>query len=127
MNMNEKDIDLLTRKLMQGTAEQPSTSLNSRIMALIMREKKRVYKYSVKKQFTPAGIFGMFVAYMLVLAGIMHWVRLSPEGLETVWGFLHGYFPIILTVVSGVSYFFLFTQLDNWLKREETHKKNIQS
>ena len=36
MNMNEKDIDHLTRKLMRGTAEQPSASLNSRIMALIM-------------------------------------------------------------------------------------------
>ena len=31
MNMNEKDIDHLTRKLMRGTAEQPSASLNSRI------------------------------------------------------------------------------------------------
>ena len=45
MNMNEKDIDHLTRKLMRGTAEQPSASLNSRIMALIIQEKKRVYKY----------------------------------------------------------------------------------
>ena len=39
MNMNEKDIDHLTRKLMRGTAEQPSASLNSRIMALIIQEK----------------------------------------------------------------------------------------
>ena len=37
MNMNEKDIDHLTRKLMRGTAEQPSASLNSRIMALIIQ------------------------------------------------------------------------------------------
>mgnify|MGYP007099570211 CR=1 FL=1 len=36
MNMNEKDIDHLTRKLMRGTAEQPSASLNSRIMADIL-------------------------------------------------------------------------------------------
>ena len=36
MNMNEKDIDHLTRKLMRGTAEQPSASLNSRIMALFV-------------------------------------------------------------------------------------------
>ncbi len=49
MNMNEKDIDHLTRKLMRGTAEQPSASLSSRIMALIMQEKKRVYKYYIKK------------------------------------------------------------------------------
>ena len=43
MNMNEKDIDHLTRKLMRGTAEQPSASLNSRIMALIIQE-KNAYK-----------------------------------------------------------------------------------
>ena len=77
MNMNEKDIDHLTRKLMRGTAEQPSASLNSRIMALIIQEKKRVYKYYIKKRFA-----------------------------------------------SGISCFFLFTQLDNWLKREEIRRQN---
>lgn len=75
MNMNEKDIDHLTRKLMRGTAEQPSASLSSRIMALIMQEKKRVYKYYIKKRFTPVGIFSMFVAYMLVLVGILYLVK----------------------------------------------------
>ena len=74
MNMNEKDIDHLTRKLMRGTAEQPSASLNSRIMALIIQEKKRVYKYYIKKRFTPVGIFSIFVAYMLVLVGILYLV-----------------------------------------------------
>ena len=78
MNMNEKDIDHLTRKLMRGTAEQPSASLNSRIMALIIQEKKRVYKYYIKKRFTPVGIFSIFVAYMLVLVGILYLVKLSP-------------------------------------------------
>ncbi len=60
MNMNEKDIDHLTRKLMRGTAEQPSASLNSRIMALIIQEKKRVYKYYIKKRFTPVGICRLY-------------------------------------------------------------------
>ena len=115
MNMNEKDIDHLTRKLMRGTAEQPSASLNSRIMALIMQEKKRV---------TPVGIFSMFVAYMLVLVGILYLVKLSPGGAETVLGSLRAYFPIVLTIASGISCFFLFTQLDNWLKREEIRRQN---
>ena len=94
MNMNEKDIDHLTRKLMRGTAEQPSASLNSRIMALIIQEKKRVYKYYIKKRFTPVGIFSIFVAYMLVLVGILYLVKLSPGGTETVLGSLRAYFPI---------------------------------
>ena len=93
MNMNEKDIDHLTRKLMRGTAEQPSASLNSRIMALIIQEKKRVYKYYIKKRFTPVGIFSIFVAYMLVLVGILYLVKLSPGGAETVLGSLRAYFP----------------------------------
>mgnify|MGYP003232818854 CR=1 FL=1 len=119
MNMNEKDIDHLTRKLMRGTAEQPSASLNSRIMALIIQEKKRVYKYYIKKRFTPVGIFSM-----LVLVGILYLVKLSPGGAETVLGSLRAYFPIVLTIASGISCFFLFTQLDNWLKREEIRRQN---
>ena len=79
MNMNEKDIDHLTRKLMRGTAEQPSASLNSRIMALIIQEKKRVYKYYIKKRFTPVGIFSIFVAYMLVLVGILYFYAFLPD------------------------------------------------
>ena len=124
MNTNEKDIDHLTRKLMRGTAEQPSASLNSRIMALIIQEKKRVYKYYIKKRFTPVGIFSIFVAYMLVLVGILYLVKLSPGGAETVLGSLRAYFPIVLTIASGISCFFLFTQLDNWLKREEIRRQN---
>ncbi|WP_297903605.1 hypothetical protein [uncultured Parabacteroides sp.] len=122
--MNEREIDHLTRELMRGTTEQPSASLNSRIMALIMQEKKRVYRYYIKRRFTPAGILGMFVAYMFVLVGILYLVRLSPGGIETVLGSLRAYFSIVLTVASGISCFFLFTQLDNWLKREEMRRQN---
>ena len=95
-----------------------------RIMALIIQEKKRVYKYYIKKRFTPVGIFSIFVAYMLVLVGILYLVKLSPGGAETVLGSLRAYFPIVLTIASGISCFFLFTQLDNWLKREEIRRQN---
>ena len=37
---------------------------------------------------------------------------------------LRAYFPIVLTIASGISCFFLFTQLDNWLKREEIRRQN---
>lgn len=124
MNMNEKDIDHLTRKLMRETAEQPSASLNARIMALIMQEKKRVYKYYIKKQFTPVGIFSMLVAYLFVLVGVLYLVKLSPGGTDTVLGSLRAYFPIVLTIASGISCFFLFTQLDNWLRGEEIRRQN---
>ncbi len=121
--MDEKDIDCLTRELMRGTAEQPSASLNSRIMALIMRKKKRVYKYYAKRWLTPAGIFVMFLAYMLILVGILYLFK-SFGGKETVLDSLRVYFPVILTIVSGISCFFLFIQLDNWLRREEIRRKD---
>ena len=43
-------------------------------MALIIQEKKRVYKYYIKKRFTPVGFFSIFVAHMLVLVGILYLV-----------------------------------------------------
>ena len=36
--MENKDLDRLTRRLMEGTAERPSASLNTRIMALIRQQ-----------------------------------------------------------------------------------------
>ena len=33
--MENKDLDRLTRRLMEGTAERPSASLNTRIMAFL--------------------------------------------------------------------------------------------
>lgn len=123
MKMNENDIDHLTRNLMRGTAEQPSPALNGRIMALIMQEKRRVYKYYVKKRFTPGGILAMLFTYILVLVGVLYLASLSPKGTDAVVGSLRTYFPIALTVASGISFFFLFTQLDNWLRREESRRK----
>ena len=70
MNMNEKDIDHLTRKLMRGTAEQPSASIKLPTYYGIDYTKRRsVYEYYIKKRFTPVGILAYFVAYMLVLVG----------------------------------------------------------
>lgn len=122
--MSMKDIDHLTHELMRGTAEQPSASLNARIMALITQEKRRVYKCYVSKRLTPVGVFGMLMAYLFALVGILYWVKLSPGGAETVLGSLRTYFPVVLTIASGISCFILFTQLDNWLRSEETRRRN---
>lgn len=123
--MAENDIDRLTRGLMQGTAEQPSPSLNSCIMAMILQEKRRVFKYYVKKRFTPAGIFAMCVVYMLMVVGVLFMAKAYMGETATISVALRHLFPILLTVASGISCFFLFTQVDNWMKSEELKRKQV--
>ena len=125
MNMKENEIDQLTRGLMRGTAEQPSPSLNARIMALIMQEKRRVFKYYVKARFTPAGIIGGCVAYLFILIGILFAAKTYAGETTALYTVMKSFFPILLTVASAVSFFFLFTQLDNWMKREELKRKHL--
>lgn len=124
MKRNENEIDLLTRGLMRDTAESPSPSLNSRIMAMIMQEKKRVFTYYVKARLTPVGIFAIFMAYMLIVVGILFVGKTYIGGNAAVHTVMRNAFPVMLTVASAVSFFFLFTQLDNWMKREEIKRKN---
>ncbi len=65
-------------------------------MALIIQEKKRVYKVLYQKRFTPVGIFSIFVAYMLVLVGILYLVKLFLRaGRKRFLGSLRAYFPIV--------------------------------
>lgn len=125
MNIQENDIDRLTRGLMRDTAEQPSPALNSRIMALIMQEKRRVFKYYVKARFTPAGIIGSCVAYLFIVVGILFVAKNYAGENTALYTAMKSSFPILLTVASAVSFFFLFTQLDNWMKREEIKKKHL--
>lgn len=123
--MTENDIDRLTRGLMQGTTEQPSPSLNSCIMAMIMREKRRVFKYYVKKRFTPTGIFAMCVVYMLIVVGVLFMAKAHMGETAAISVALRHFFPVLLTVASGISCFFLFTQVDNWMRGEELKRRQI--
>lgn len=124
MNTTDNKIDQLTRNLMKDTAEQPSSSLNMRIMALIMKEKQLIRKCKMKGLPSPAAIMTGFVVYMLIIVGVFYW-GFSSTG-TTQPNSIIAFFPILLTIGGGVSFFFLFSQLDNWLKQKEVMEQKLK-
>lgn len=124
MNTNEKEMDCLTRSLMKDTIEQPSASLNSRIMALIMAEQKRMCKYHMRRLPPVSILFVLLVGYMLLLAGIGFLVKSAgTSGMESSLAMFMKYFPLLLTVGAGVSFCYLFGELDHWLRVNRPAKK----
>lgn len=129
MNVNErnkeakeKEIDSLTRNLMQQTFEQPSLSLNARIMARIMKEKRQVYQYYIQRLPSPSTILIAVAAYAAIMVGLFYFFFLHAGAEMEITDSLKKYFPLVLTLAGCVSLFFCFTQLDNWLLKKEKKK-----
>ena len=114
-----KDIDHLTSKLIQGTAEQPSSSLNTKIMEQIMRERSWKGRVYVKNMPSVGTIIIVLVAYCLVVLGFGLIPSLSQSVIASFsLDDLKVLFPLLLTIGGGASLFFFFAQLDRWLNRE---------
>lgn len=124
MKNEKKDINKLTRGLMEGTAQTPSPGLLGKIMERVMQEKKAIQKNYFRKLPSPGVLFGILLIYMLVVAGISYLFLSQPEATGAIKQKLKDYFPIFFTVATGISFFFFFTQLDNWLHARE--KKNTK-
>lgn len=129
MNANEKnkeaeerEIDSLTRGLMKHTFEQPSLSLNARIMERIMKEKRLVYQYYIRKLPSSRTILTAVGAYAAIMIGLFYFFAMHAGSETAISDSLKKYFPLVLTGIGCASLFFCFTQLDNWLLRKE--KKN---
>ena len=123
MSTNEKEIDRLTRELLEGTAERPSASLNDRIMGLIFQERRKRSVAYVRRGLTPLGVFGLFLAYALVCGGILWLMGNTAGSVARVTGAMRAYFPLLVAAASAIACFFLFTQVDNWLRWAEKKKK----
>lgn len=115
MNTEDPKIDKLTRELMQGTAEQPSSSLIDRIMSAVMKEKKNAQKGYVKKLPSLSGLAGILLVYLLLMAGAVYFLINNPGDVKLFAKEFSQAFPIFLTFAAGISFFFLFSQLDKWL------------
>lgn len=129
MNVNDKntetkerEIDRLTHGLMQQTLEQPSLSLNARIMARIMKEKRQVYRYYIRRLPSSRAILTAVAAYAAAMIGLFYFLFLHAGAEAAIGDSLKKYFPLLLTAIGCASLFFCFTQLDNWLLKKE--KKN---
>lgn len=117
MKPNDQETDQLTRALMQETIEKPSSDLNNRIMTLLLRKAPRRTAFSVKKPFSAGQLFILFVVYILIIVGGLLLSQKQGEDLSELTLLLKETFPIILTVVGGVSFFVLFGLLDEWLQQ----------
>lgn len=124
MNTNEKDADDLTRRLMQNTFEQPSFSLNARIMARIMKEKRQIYTYYIRKMPSLGAILSIMGVYLLVAGGLFYHLFIHSGSGIALDPALHRYFPVAFTVIACLSFFFLFTQLDKWLYKKGVGQKS---
>ena len=109
--------DQLTHQLMEGTTERPSSSMNARIMAILMKERRKVYVYTVRFWLTPRGLLTGLAVYLLIVCGLLfggsQWVK---ETLLTNQSAHAQLFPVILTGCSGLAFFVFFVQLDKWLR-----------
>lgn len=118
--------DRLTHQLMEGTTERPSSSMNARIMAILMREKRKVYVYTVRFWLTPGGLLTGLAVYLLIVGGLLfggsQWVK---ETLTTALPAHSQLYPVLITLCSGLAFFAFFVQLDKWLrwraKRARSH------
>lgn len=96
MKMENKELDQLTRRLMAGTAESPSSSLNMRIMALIRRQKKPDVAF-VPSMPSLANYLGWFLVYIALAAGAFYYVYSNKLDVSTIWKELTPYLSLILT------------------------------
>lgn len=122
MNTKDKDIDQLTRKLMQESIEQPSSSLSFRIMEMIRQEMKETKVYYVNKTPSASSILVGLLIYLAFIAIVVYSLQSNPELTSHVMDSVKDSFPMMLTIGSGISFFFLFGELDKWLRSKEKHK-----
>ncbi|SEF89694.1 hypothetical protein [Parabacteroides chinchillae] len=128
MNTTEEYVNKLTRDLMKDTAEQPPFSLNARIMALIMGEKRAaIHKCYMKKLPSFSTILIVFIVYMAIIAGGVMLCMKEYAATDSMIRTVKHFFPLLLTISSSVSIFFFFTQLDNWLRIKESMKENLHN
>ena len=109
--------DQLTHQLMEGTTERPSSSMNARIMAILMKERRKVYVYTVRFWLTPGGLLTGLAVYLLIVGSLLfggsQWVK---EILTTALPAHSQLFPVLITLCSGLAFFVFFVHLDKWLR-----------
>jgi len=123
MNTEDPKIDKLTRELMQGTTVQPSSSLMGRIMSAVMKEKKLNQRGYIKKLPSLGGLLSVLLVYLLLAGGVFYFLINNPGEAKFLSKEFLQAFPIFLTFAAGISFLFLFSQLDKWLQRKMRNEK----
>jgi len=119
MKRSEKEVNLLTRQLMKESLEQPSPSLNLRIMEMIRQEMEATRICYINKMPSLSSILtGLFI-YLVIIAGVVYLFQNDPNSTDLLLANIRSHLPMILTICSGVSFYFLYGELDKWLRRKE--------
>lgn len=117
MNEQDKQIHQLTRSLLKESLEQPTPQFNARIMAAIRAEKQRSPKVCYTERLPSlSGLAWGGVAYLLIVVGLFLLLGDNPAGQAEWVVALKPHFPLLLTAGSSLALFFLFAQLDGWLR-----------
>lgn len=91
--------------------------MNARIMAILMKEKRKVFVYTVRFWLTPSGLLTGLAVYLLIVGSLifggMRWMKGT---LTTDLPAHDQLFPVLITLCSGLAFFVFFTQLDKWLR-----------
>lgn len=123
MNKKETEIDQLTRNLMRDTAQQPSASLNARIMALIGKSRRQPAENCMGRMPSPGLILCVFTFYMICLV-LGAFCLFGSRDTPYLWiAPLRTFFPLVLIIGGTLSSFFCLAQLDNWLYRRAKNRE----
>ncbi len=116
MKREDKQIDKLTRRLMEGTTEKPSAELMNRIMKQVVKEQHTVRKAHNFSRPVVAWMVGGLLAYFLLAGGLGYLLLSQPSAAEDVSLLLKEMSPFVAALTGGASLFFFCAQLDNWLR-----------
>lgn len=124
MKMENEELDQLTRRLMAGTAENPSSSLNMRIMALIRRQKKPDVAF-VPSMPSLANYLGWFLAYIALAAGAFYYVYSNKLDMSTIWEELTPYLSLILTASLVIPLYIAGVWWDKRQNKKQDSRKKL--
>ena len=115
--MENKDLDRLTRRLMEGTAERPSASLNTRIMALIRQQQTAKIAF-VPNMPSTASWLGWFLVYLLLAAGAFYYMYANKLTMRVILEEMTTYLSLVLTCALAVPLYIAGVWLDRKRNKE---------
>lgn len=115
--MENKDLDRLTRRLMEGTAERPSASLNTRIMALIRQQQTAKIAF-VPNMPSTASWLGWFLVYLLLAAGAFYYMYANKLTMRVILEEMTPYLSLVLTCALAVPLYIAGVWLDRKRNKE---------
>ena len=116
-----EDIDKLTRKLMEGTAERPSSTLNERIMRLIFSEKSLRRRIVYVEPLPRIGaIAGGILVYLALILLLFVYCRMEGVTSGSLLEMIRPYSPLLLLASCAIPLYLLGVWVDQrWMKRRK--------